>query len=127
MNDHEFDALAIAAADSYVGRAVRLGAGYLAAAWTSARVVSSTGAIARQLRALSPTDRTRMAATCAGTAAITYWALLRVTPPYVATGIPHAWFLGVGLLALGATLLAGPLARGWPDSEVRRLIDWVIR
>ena len=122
----EFDALARAATQSYAGRAVRFGAERLAAAWASSRIVTTCHRLGERASVLPPEVRVRFGAIIVGTASIAYGAILSVIPPYVATGIPHAWFFVVGLVALAAAGASVHVAEAWPRSGVARLARWLI-
>jgi hypothetical protein len=121
----EFDALARAATQSYAGRAVRFGADRLAAAWASSLAVTTSRRLGERASALPPADRVRFGAIIVGTALIAYGAMLSVIPPYVATGIPRAWFFVVGLLAFAAAGASARVAEAWPRSGVARLARWL--
>ena len=59
----------------------------------------------------SAADRWRFGAVAVGTAAIGQWLLLQVIPAYVATALPHAMFLGFGLMCFTVAMLAEPWSR----------------
>ena len=126
MIDWEFPLLRASAENSLIGRA---------AAWVVNAIVSAaaTSQVAAWLRAgggefgtLSGAHRLRVAAMMLGWAAMVHWALLAVIPPYVATGIPRAWFLGVAVIAWLIAGNAAFVARVWPGSALARGVRWMV-
>ena len=126
MIDWEFPLLRTSAENSLVGRA----AAWAANAVVSAAATSQVGAWLRAgsggFGALPGAHRLHVAAMMLGSAAMAHWALLAVIPPYVATGIPGAWFLGVAVIAWLIAGNAAFVARVWPGSALSRGLRWLV-
>ncbi len=126
MIDVEFPALRAAAMDSLIGRTTMAGRTRVEAAWRASSAIGRLRRAQTGFRSQTATDRLRTITQVLGVAAIGYWAALAVMPPYVATGVPRAWFLG---LAVGAWWIAGNAAavsRAWPTSLVSRGVRWLV-
>lgn len=126
MSDPDFTALQAAARASRIGRTATAARQHTIDAWQSSRFAGWATTMVRQAGSVPATDRLRTCALIVGWAAVFYWGALAIVPPYVAPGIPHVVFLGVGLLAF-ATAAAAPLVlRAWNHSGLARLVRWLV-
>ena len=123
MIDADFENLRRAAIDSRLGRAARLTARVVTAAWSSSSVARWFEA-GIGLATLGPvTHRVRFVAMVLGWAGVAHLAMLAVVPPYVAPGLPRFW-IGFGMAAaIVVAVLPDAFTRAWPDSRARRLVQ----
>lgn len=125
MTAGEFEPLWRAAQDSLIGRLAAAGAGHLTSAWSASRTAAAMAIPIRRWRTLTPAERLASSAVMLGTAWLGYAALLMVVPPYVATGIPAGWFVGLGVALLGVAAIAPLVAPAWTASRVAHVMRWL--
>ena len=126
MSDREFAALTRAAVESRLGCAVAETADRIAEAWRSSRTAIVASAVSSAIGPWPAADRLRLGSMVIGWAAAAHWGALAIIPAYVATGIPHACFLGAGLLSFAVAATASRLVLGWRDSAMNRLVQRLI-
>lgn len=123
MIDSDFENLQRAATDSQLGRAARVIARVVTAAWSSSWL-ARWFEVGIGLATSGPvTNRLRFVALVLVWAGVAYLAMLTVVPPYVAPGLPRFW-IGFGMAAaIVVAVLPDAFARAWPDSRARRLVQ----
>ena len=126
MIDWEFPLLRASADNSLVGRAAAGAVNAVVSATATSQVAAWLRAGSGGFGALPGAHRLRVAAMMLGWAAMVHWALLAVIPPYVATGIPRAGFLGVAVIAWLIAGNAALVARVWPGSALSRGLRWMV-
>lgn len=112
----EFDTLRRSALDSLIGRAWLWVQERVSNAFDDSRSVGAVSKLWTRLQLLM----------LFGVAFVTYAVLLFWIPPYVATGIPRAWFFGIGAALLMASTMSATLAMAVRDSAVGRFCHWLV-
>ena len=126
MNGGEFPGLRDAASRSWVLAASGAAINRMAAArgpsvtwqWVKAGHVA--------FETLPGRERFRLCALMFGWAATIYWGALKIIPPYTATGLPHATFLALGIVAFVAAWNAGAMVRAWQTSRIANAVRWLV-
>lgn len=126
MNDGEFPGLREAASRSSVLRAAGAAMNRMAAALGRSATWPWLKAGHAAFVALPGREQFRLCARTFAWAAIIYWGALAVIPPYTATGLPHATFLALAIVALVAGGNADAVVRAWQTSRVASALRWLV-
>ena len=111
----------VIARSAIVRTAARAIAAFRAAA-ESSTLASSAVRARRELSALRPEQRVRLAGLLVATALATEQLLLMLIPAQLRPSPPPALRVEVALAALAVILAAPQLARAWPTSRLRRIL-----
>ena len=126
MNDAEFPGLRDATSRSWMRRATAAAVNRMAAARGSSASWQWLKAGHAAFVALPDREQFRFCALTFAWAAIIYWGALAVIPPYTATGLPHATFLALGIVAFVAAGNAGAVVRAWQTSRIASALRWLV-
>jgi hypothetical protein len=127
MIDRNFTALRNAAAGSLAGRACESVAKIVADSTRTSRTTAWARAAWLGWQRIDEGERVKLLLLTAGSATIFYAILLSVEPPYVASGIPKAWYYGVGTLLVMLSVVSRALTAALSSSAIARLGRWLIR
>jgi len=121
MIENDFPVLREAVRESLIGRSVTWLTTAITAAAADAAVTRRLAAV-RSIVVIETAAAVRMGAIAVAVAAIAALGLSRLVPPYVATAIPGAAYLGVSVLGVMAAVRAESVAGQWRSSRLRRLM-----